>query len=58
MMAALSTLDDRMLMDIGIHRGEIERVVDGFDDREMQMTPVAPAAKPVAIAPETLPRAA
>ena len=45
MIAALSALDDHILHDIGIHRGNIERVVDGFDDRELRMTPVAPEPK-------------
>ncbi|WP_054007777.1 DUF1127 domain-containing protein [Cypionkella psychrotolerans] len=47
MIAVLSALDDRILQDIGMHRGEIERVVDGFDDRELRMTPVAPESKPI-----------
>ena len=42
MIAALAALDDHILRDIGIPRGEIERVVDGFDARELQMQPVAP----------------
>ncbi|MDR7126334.1 DUF1127 domain-containing protein [Pseudotabrizicola sp. 4114] len=42
MIAALAALDDRILMDIGIPRGEIERVVDGFDARELRMPPLAP----------------
>ena len=29
MIAALEALDDRTLMDIGVHRGGIKRVVDG-----------------------------
>ena len=41
MIAALAALDDRILMDIGIPRGEIERFVDGFDVRELQMQPIA-----------------
>jgi len=41
MIAALAALDDRILMDIGIPRGEIERVVDGFDARELRMQPIA-----------------
>lgn len=43
--ATLAALDDRTLYDIGIPRGEIERVVDGFDDPERPMTPAAPATE-------------
>lgn len=42
MIAALGALDDHILRDIGIPRGEIERVVDGFNARELGMQPVAP----------------
>lgn len=42
MIAALGALDDHILKDIGIPRGEIERVVDGFNARELGMQPVAP----------------
>lgn len=41
MIAALEAMDDRLLCDIGIHRGEIQSVVAGFDDRELGMAPVA-----------------
>ncbi len=44
MIAALHAMDDRLLRDIGLHRGNIESVVDGFDDHELRMTPLAPAA--------------
>lgn len=40
MIAALAALDDHILDDIGIPRGQIERVVDGFDDQELRMQPV------------------
>ena len=49
MIAMLETLDDRVLEDIGIHRGDIPRVVDAFDDRELGMTPVGPAAARVEV---------
>ncbi len=41
MIAALEAMDDRLLRDIGIYRGDIKRVVDGFDDRELRMVPLA-----------------
>ncbi len=41
MIAALEALDDRLLRDIGIYRGEIRRIVGSFDDRELRMTPVS-----------------
>ncbi len=44
MIAALEAMDDRLLRDIGIYRGDIRRVVDGLDDRELRMVPLAPAA--------------
>ena len=58
MISALSALDDHILQDIGIHRGEIERVVDGFDDRELRMTPVAPEPRPLDLTYADLSRAA
>jgi uncharacterized protein YjiS (DUF1127 family) len=42
MIAALRAMDDNLLHSIGISRNEIPRVVDGFDDRELGMRPVAP----------------
>ena len=42
MIAALEALDDRTLFDIGVHRGEIRRVVEGFNDAELRMAPIAP----------------
>ncbi|SMX48782.1 DUF1127 domain-containing protein [Maliponia aquimaris] len=45
MIAALSAMDDRLLRDIGIYRNDIARVVDGFIDRELRMTPVAENAR-------------
>lgn len=49
MIAAFEAMDDPLLQDIGIFRGDIPRVVDGFSDRELRMVPLAPAAKPVEI---------
>ena len=43
MIAKLEAMDDRLLRDIGLHRGEIRRLVDGFDDRELGMVPVTSA---------------
>lgn len=42
MIAALEALDDRTLLDIGVHRGEIRRVVEGFNEAELRMVPIAP----------------
>ncbi|SDB59276.1 DUF1127 domain-containing protein [Bauldia litoralis] len=50
MITALENLDDRTLADIGIYRGEIPSIVDGFDSRELRMTPVAPP--PIAEEPD------
>ncbi|GKY89871.1 DUF1127 domain-containing protein [Sinisalibacter aestuarii] len=47
MIAALEAMDDRLLRDIGIYRNDIPRLVDGFDDRELRMRPLATTnAKP------------
>ncbi|MDF1609328.1 DUF1127 domain-containing protein [Hoeflea sp. YIM 152468] len=43
MIAALDALDDRLLRDIGIYRGDIKHLVKQFDDRELRMAPVSPA---------------
>lgn len=40
MIAALQSMDDLLLKDIGVDRSEIIRIVDGFDDRELDMVPV------------------
>ncbi len=46
MIAALESLNDWTLADIGIARCDIPRLVEGFDDRELRMTPLArPACK-------------
>ena len=58
MIATLEAMDDRTLKDIGIHRGDIARVVDGFDDRELGMVPFAPASRPVETEYETFRKAA
>lgn len=50
MITALENLDDRTLADIGIYRGEIPSIVDGFDSRELRMTPVA--SSPIADEPD------
>lgn len=42
MIAALNALDTRTLRDIGIDRCDIEHVVNGFDEHELQMVPLAP----------------
>ncbi|WP_045320161.1 DUF1127 domain-containing protein [Limimaricola cinnabarinus] len=44
MIAALEAMDDRLLRDIGLYRGDIRNVVNGLDDRELRMTPVARSA--------------
>ena len=41
MAAALDALDDRTLMDIGICRQEIGKIVAKLDYRELRMTPLA-----------------
>ena len=43
LIATLEALDDRLLRDIGIVRGDIKHLVDGFDDRELRTVPVTPA---------------
>ncbi|MEY8117214.1 MULTISPECIES: DUF1127 domain-containing protein [unclassified Falsihalocynthiibacter] len=42
MIAVLQAMDDRLLRDIGIFRYDIERVVDGIEERELGMVPFAP----------------
>lgn len=41
MITAFESLDEATLRDIGVHRGEIRNIVDGFDDRELTTIPVA-----------------
>lgn len=42
MSAVLHSLDDRILHDIGLSRGEIEDFVDGLSPAELRMAPIAP----------------
>ena len=42
MIRAFEAMDDRLLRDIGLERGDIEALVASFDDRELRMVPVAP----------------
>lgn len=58
MIAALGAMDDRLLRDIGIERGDIERVVDGFDDQELKMAPLAEDTRPDETEYETFRKAA
>jgi uncharacterized protein YjiS (DUF1127 family) len=41
MIAALHRLDDRILRDIGLERGDIESIVREFNDYELRMVPLA-----------------
>ena len=41
MIAALQSMNDHLLRDIGIERHNIKHLVDGFDARELRMAPVA-----------------
>ncbi|HQU69022.1 MAG TPA: DUF1127 domain-containing protein [Albidovulum sp.] len=43
MIAALAALDDRILLDIGLCRGDIDDFVDGLSSAELRMVPVTPA---------------
>lgn len=47
MKAVLHSLDDRILQDIGLSRGEIEDFVDGLNSAELRMTPIAPEPAPM-----------
>ena len=44
LIAALEAMDDKLLRDIGVFRGDIRSIVEGFDDRELNMVPLAPSA--------------
>ncbi|MBZ0130031.1 MAG: DUF1127 domain-containing protein [Rhodobacteraceae bacterium] len=46
MIAALESMDDWLLRDIGIFRGDIHSIVDGFSDRELGMRIMAAPGKP------------
>lgn len=41
MIASLQAMDDFLLRDIGIARADIIRIVNGFDERELKMTPLS-----------------
>lgn len=41
MRQALERLDDRILDDIGVYRGDIAHIVEGFSPEELRMVPVA-----------------
>jgi uncharacterized protein YjiS (DUF1127 family) len=41
MIASLEAMDDWLLRDIGIERGDIISVVNGFDERELMMAPMS-----------------
>ena len=47
MRAVLHNLDDRILQDIGLSRGEIEDFVDGLSSAELRMAPIAPEPAPM-----------
>ena len=38
---ALEMMDTRLLRDMGIERCDIKRIVEGFDQRELRMVPLA-----------------
>ncbi|MFZ1470000.1 MAG: DUF1127 domain-containing protein [Paracoccaceae bacterium] len=42
MIRAFEAMDDRLLRDIGLERGDIKDVVGSFDDRELRMVPLSP----------------
>ncbi|SMC95507.1 protein of unknown function [Primorskyibacter flagellatus] len=41
LIATLEAMDDWVLHDIGIYRGDIRDIVNSFDDRELGMVPFA-----------------
>ena len=43
MVASLEAMEDRLLRDIGIYRGDIKRVVYGYDAYDLSMGTVAPS---------------
>lgn len=58
MIASLEALDDAVLRDIGIYRGDIRRAVAGFSDRELGMEPVAPPAESSRAGTRNMPKGA
>lgn len=58
LIATLEALDDRLLRDIGIVRGDIKHLVDGINDRKLRMVPVAPAQSTIRLEAEDLKKAA
>lgn len=55
MIAELNRLDDWILQDIGIVRGQIPRLVESFCDRELDMAPIARAKQPSMVHEDDLP---
>lgn len=58
MTVALQNLDDRLLDDIGLHRGDISQLVAQMNTRELQMAPVARVIDDEDDQPEDMPIAA
>ncbi|MCV2892735.1 DUF1127 domain-containing protein [Lentibacter sp. XHP0401] len=54
MVAALRSMEDHLLKDIGVERGDIQRIVDGFDERELGMVPLARSPRVVSVRPQVL----
>ena len=40
MIRVFEAMDDRLLRDIGVERGDIKDMVNAFDDRELRMVPL------------------
>ncbi len=58
MIAVFNAMDDRLLEEIGIRRADIDRVVAGFDERELRMNPVVSHSDEMAIYDDIFQRAA
>lgn len=58
MIANFEAMDDWVLSDIGIERADIHSIVEGFDERELRMAPIAPPRKALKIEGEVFQRAA